>query len=64
MIEENKVTITIPLQEYIDLRVSEEELACLECAGVDNWEGYADSFDDFNLEEFKCQLLKNLMQNK
>lgn len=33
-------TVTIPVDEYIELTDSDEFLACLHQAGVDNWEGY------------------------
>jgi hypothetical protein len=32
--------ITISRKEYNRLREAEHKLARLECAGVDNWEGY------------------------
>lgn len=37
MIEE---TITIPLDEYEELKAEQKFLACLNDAGVDNWDGY------------------------
>ena len=33
-------TVTITVKEYESLLKNEEWLAALECAGVDNWEGY------------------------
>ena len=33
-------TITIPLKEFTRLTERDDWLACLEAAGVDNWQGY------------------------
>ena len=41
MSEEEK--ITIPLAEYQRLCQVDLELSALECAGVDNWEGYGEA---------------------
>jgi hypothetical protein len=38
-------TITITKSEYLELKKDAAKLACLEEAGVDNWEGY-----DFAME--------------
>lgn len=32
--------VTITKKEYESLLDSQRQLDCLECAGVDNWEGY------------------------
>lgn len=36
--------ITIPLDEYEQLKKDQEFLQQLEAAGVDNWEGYSEAF--------------------
>lgn len=38
---EEKIVIT--KSEYLGLRKKAEKLDCLECGGVDNWEGYGES---------------------
>jgi hypothetical protein len=51
--------ITIAKDEYYDLKVAQAELNLLECAGVDNWEGYCDALNnefgdmDYSLDEIK-----------
>lgn len=39
--------VTIPIEVYIDLRTKAIELSLLRRAGVDNWEGYGEGFEDF-----------------
>ena len=40
--------VTIPLQEYLDLREALDFLDALRSAGVDNWEGYEFALDIFH----------------
>ena len=40
-------TITISKREYKTLLKQAELLECLESGGVDNWEGYYESTEDF-----------------
>ncbi len=47
----NKETITIPLSEYNQLKRADRMLAALEVGGVDNWEWYSDSLQEFWAEE-------------
>ena len=39
-------TVTISFAIYKELLLSHIELQALEIGGVDNWEGYGESFDD------------------
>lgn len=43
----NSPTITITVGEYEVLLEASENLAALEAAGVDNWEGYGDAMASF-----------------
>lgn len=36
-------TVPVPMKRYQELLRAELELACLEEAGVDNWDGYSDA---------------------
>ncbi len=49
-------TITIPLKEYIDLKMTECELVTLEGSGVDNWEYYGADYKE------EVQLKKKTLQ--
>lgn len=55
-------TITISKDEYYQLKCREAELTLLECGGVDNWQGYGDSLNnyygdmEYSLEEIRNQL--------
>lgn len=46
IIERNKTeaTVTISKKEHDELKKAAKELAALEAAGVDNWEGYSEAF--------------------
>lgn len=44
-IENEEGLVSIPLETYHNLLQRSAILACLENAGVDNWEGYSSSFD-------------------
>ena len=49
---ETKVSIT--LDEYSQLLDRDQKLAALECAGVDNWEGYDEALsilEEWNSED-------------
>jgi hypothetical protein len=45
--ETNEETITISLKEYRTLRDSADILNALECGGVDSWEGYELSLEEY-----------------
>ena len=55
-------TITLTKDEYYNLKVARAELLLLEEGGVDNWQGYSDSLNnyygdmEYSLEEIKHQL--------
>lgn len=49
--KEERVIIT--KSEYILLRRDAHTLSLLEAAGVDNWDGCEEAFDDFKLYEFQ-----------
>lgn len=52
MKEENtENTITITLKEYRELLKDSRKLAALEAGGVDNWEWYSESLEEFYKEE-------------
>ena len=40
-------TITISMQEYIDLRRAYKKLTALEDGGVDNWEWYDEAMENY-----------------
>ncbi len=41
-------TITISLKEYNELIEAQKKLDALECAGVDNWVGYAEAMSELD----------------
>lgn len=43
--------ITITQEEYENLLDAERKLSALECAGVDNWEGYGYAMTEFYNDE-------------
>lgn len=43
----DKSTITISLEKYYKLLEAQKKLSALECAGVDNWEGYSYAMREF-----------------
>lgn len=43
----NPTEKTLSWQEYQDLLCDSEKLAALEAGGVDNWEWYSESLQDF-----------------
>ena len=50
--------ITVTKDHYLRLKICELELQLLNAAGVDNWEGYGEGFENF--EEDKERLRKNV----
>lgn len=46
----------ISKQRYIDLRCAEAKLACLEAGGVDDWEWYGESLEDYDEQSFREEL--------
>lgn len=54
--------IEIAIKEYVELLIAQEELARLECGGVDNWKWYGESLrgDDGeeSMEDFRERLYK------
>ncbi|MFD2704672.1 hypothetical protein [Salibacterium lacus] len=46
-----KGTVVITEEEYEMLREDGEFLACLEAAGVDNWDGYGEAIAMYREEE-------------
>ncbi len=55
--------IKITKEEYIRLRMCEEELNRLEIGGVDNWEWYSESLypdDKDDLDTFEEKLIKEV----
>lgn len=49
----SKEYVTIPKEEYESLLNDSLKLQCLECAGVDNWEGYSIAMEEYYKEEEK-----------
>jgi len=47
-------TTTITLEEYLDLLLAQEKLACLEAAGVDNWTGWGEAMGPEASETLKA----------
>lgn len=47
MIADIALTVTISKSEYDQLLRDSLWLNCLECAGVDNWDGYDYAIEDF-----------------
>jgi hypothetical protein len=47
----NEVMVTITQEEYNELLEDSWFLECLECAGVDNWDGYSYATEMFNSDE-------------
>lgn len=45
--------ITITMDEYNELVERSDFLACLEACGVENWSGYDDSVDMFEVDELE-----------
>lgn len=45
------VTITVPLEEYLQLQDDSDFLRCLRNAGVDNWEWYGEAVREHYGEE-------------
>ena len=43
--EQSLKTVTITLQEYLELKRDADMLEALNKAGVDNWEGFDDALD-------------------
>ena len=43
--------VTITKEEYEELIRKSHELYCLECTGVDNWEGYSIAMDMYLADE-------------
>lgn len=43
--------ITIPEEEYLELKDSHEQLMALECGGVDNWEWYDESLSEYRAKK-------------
>jgi hypothetical protein len=58
--EMKQETITITKEEYFNLRKADLEIDLLENNGVDNWEGYCDSFSDENYSQVLSKLRKEL----
>lgn len=56
-----KEQVTIDLKEYLYLLMRDEELTNLENKGVDNWEGYGRSEEDYDdcEKEYEEYLLNN-----
>lgn len=44
-------TVTIPIEEYVELLTDSEKLSRLEAGGVDNWEWYCESLDGFSKDD-------------
>lgn len=40
--------VSITLERYVELLDKELQLDALECAGVDNWEGFDDAMEIYN----------------
>jgi hypothetical protein len=47
-------TTTITLEEYLDLLIAQEKLACLEAAGVDNWSGMGEAMASEEAQALKA----------
>jgi hypothetical protein len=47
-------TTTITLEEYLDLLIAQETLACLESAGVDNWDGWDEAMASEEAQALKA----------
>lgn len=48
--------VTISKIRLVELLNAERKLDCLECGGVDNWEGYdwsMEEFEEINIEDIK-----------
>ena len=52
--------ITISKKEYIELRMAQLELQCLQNAGVDNWDGCDYAFEDVDMDEEETKLEKEM----
>lgn len=53
MAEPTQKSVTIPLNEYLQLIDDREKLYALEGAGVDNWEGYDEARAAWREERLK-----------
>ena len=51
MTPQQEATVTIPRFRLEELLEAQRKLIALECAGVDNWEGYALAMEDFFADE-------------
>jgi hypothetical protein len=49
--EEKPSVVVVPIKRYNELRTVEKKLNALECAGVDNWEGYSEAMREFYADE-------------
>jgi len=56
-------TVTIKKSEYLGLKKDEKMLRALEAGGVDNWEWYGDSLNEFFKEEDKAEERKEREKN-
>ena len=48
LVLEEEEMITVSLKRYKELRNAEYELECLNCAGVDNWDGRDFAYEDWD----------------
>ena len=48
---EKEEMVTIPVYEYEELLDALDFLQCLEASGVDNWVGYDDAVEMYNLDD-------------
>lgn len=58
--------VKVPIDEYVDLKESENKLNQLEAVGVDNWSGFEDAFDEeWGYSEFtKNDIDKEVFQDE
>ena len=59
------MTVTISKEEYYVFRCAQDKLDCLECGGVDNWQGYSESLNPEEGEthfEFKNRLKAEIFE--
>lgn len=46
----------INLSDYVEMKIAQEKLACLEAAGVDDWEGYCEALEEYDEANRRTEL--------
>ena len=68
MSKTKQVKVTIPLEVWAELQKDSYLLNLLECAGVDNWEGYGIWYDDEpeteEPQDYKERIIKEYIENE